>query len=215
MPLPWLAMIRQETVSRLQSLPNIFANVYDSRLPQITRELLPAVRVYSGATSQGLSISIPEFRTTAQLLIQIIAEDTNDPALAERMDRYADIVKARLLSDSTWLTLFERVLSMDTEYDRHVEGEWRTTTATIQFNIQYTEAWEPFVADWLQSVSLKVDVIDPAADPNTGPPGTPPNVPDGYPGGYPGPDGRIEVAADFINPTPPDGWAKPEPDKGR
>jgi hypothetical protein len=200
-PLPFLTELRQQTISRLKTLPGIFRDVYDSRLPQLKRGMLPAVRVYTAASSQGLSISIPEFRSTAQLIIQIIAEDGADPALAERMDRYADIVKARLLSDGVWLQLFERVLSIESEYDRTVEGEWRMTTVSLTFGIQYTEVWEPLVPDWLETVAIKVDVIDPAADPNTGNPG--------YPGGYPGPDGRIEIAATVINPQPPEGWTPP------
>jgi hypothetical protein len=210
LPLPALSQIRQETVSRLSAM-GVFRNVYDARLPQMKRELLPAVRVYTSASSQGLSINIPEFRTTASLMIQIICEDSNDPSLAELVDRYCDIVKYRLLGDGDWLQLFERVTNIESEFDRTVEGEWRLTTATLVFSIQYTEAWEPYVPDWLQTVEIKVDVIDPAADPNTGPPGTPPNVDGGYPGGYPGPDGRIEVDARVLNPTPPEGWEPPTP----
>lgn len=216
-PLPFLTQLRQETVARLNTLTPVFRGVYDSRLPQLRRELLPAVRVYTASTSQGLSISIPEFRSTAALVIQIVCEDFTDPALAERIDRYCDLIKGRLLSDASWLTIFERVLSIETELDRSVEGEWRLTTATLTFGIQYTEVWEPYIPDWLESVKLTVDMIDPAADPNTGPPGTPPNVDGGYPGGYPGPDGRVEVDALFLNPLPPEGWTPPPappPDKG-
>ena len=209
MPLPCLTQLRQETASRLRTLPGVFKGVYDSRLPQMKRELLPAVRVYTAAASQGLSISIPEFRTTASLVVQIVCEDSTDPALAERIDRYCDIVKGRLLSDADWLQIFERVLNIETEFDRQIEGEWRLTTATITFGIQYTEAWEPYVPDWLETVRTNIDVIDPAADPNTGEPGTPPNVPGGYPGGYPGPDGRVEAEFIVVNPEPPEGWTPP------
>ena len=216
-PLPFLTKLRQETVSRLATIPGVFRGVYDSRLPQIKRELLPAIRVYTASSSEGLSISIPEFRSRASLVIQIICEDVTDPALAERVDRYCDIIKGRLLSDGAWLQIFERVLSIETEVDRTVEGEWRLTTATLSFTLQYTEVWEPYIPDWLESVHIKVDVIDPAADPNTGEPGTPPNVEGGYPGGYPGPDGRIEIDTRIFNPEPPEGWTPPptpSPDKG-
>ena len=209
MPLPFLSELRQQTVERLQTLPGVFRGVYDSRLPQLKRELLPAIRVYTASVAQGLSISIPEFRCTAALVIQIVTEDFTDPALAERLDRYCDIVKSRLLSDGDWLQIFERVLGIETEIDRQIEGEYRTTTATLTFNIQYTEAWEPYVPDWLETVRTHIDMIDPAADPNTGPPGTPPNVEGGYPGGYPGPEGRVEAEFVVVNPEPPEGWTPP------
>jgi hypothetical protein len=202
-PVPFLTTLRKETVARLAELP-AFPRVYDSRLPQLKRELLPAIRVYTNTASyQGRSISIPDFLTTAHVIVQIVCEDMTDAAIAERMDVYCELVKNRLLCDGTWLQLFERVLTLDAEIDRNVEGEWRLTTATLDFGFQYSCSYEPVVPDWLLSVGIKVDMIDPAADPNTGPPGTPPNVNGGYEGGYPGPDGRIEAEVVITHPGPP------------
>ena len=199
-PVPFLTTLRKETVSRLAGLTTIFPRVYDSRLPQLKRELLPAVRVYTDSISHaGRSISIPDFKSTAHLLIQIVCEDITDALIAERLDTYCEVVKARLMGDGSWLQLFERIATIDTAIERNVEGEWRQTTATLDFALEYSCSWEPVVPDWLATVGIKVDVIDPAADPNRGEPGTPPNVDGGYPGGYPGPDGRIEVEATFIN----------------
>jgi hypothetical protein len=209
LPLPFLSRLRQETVARLATLSPIFREVYDSRLPQIKRELLPCVRVTTHASSVGLSISIPDFRSTASLVIQIICEDITDAALAERIDRYCDIVKGRLFGDPVWLQIFERIIGFETEIERSVEGEWRLTTATLTLALQYSEVWEPYVPDWLETIKLNVDMIDPAADPNTGPPGTPPNVEGGYVGGYPGPDGRVEAGFQVENTDPPEGWPYP------
>jgi hypothetical protein len=202
MPVPYLTTLRQETVRRLAELA-AFPRVYDSRLPQLKRELLPAIRVYTNnANHVGRSISIPDFLTTAVLTVQIVCEDITDATIAERMDIYVELVKNRLLCDGEWLQLFEKVTGLAVDLDRNVEGEWRLTTATMEFALEYSCSYEPVVPDWLVTVGMKVDVIDPAADPNTGPPGTPPNVDGGYPGGYPGPDGRIEVEATFVNPIP-------------
>jgi len=205
MPASGLATLRQETVARLAQVP-AYKRVYDARQPQLRRDMLPAVRVYTSATSQGLSLTIPEFRTTTNLVVQIVCEDITDAATAERADELAEIAKWQLMGDGTWLTLFERILSLDHEVDRNVEGEWRSTSVTLTFAIQCTEAYAPDLSPpwdklpWLERTKVLVDVIDPAADPNTGPPGTPPNVPGGYRGGWPGPDDRIEVETDFVFP---------------
>jgi hypothetical protein len=200
-PVPYLTMLRKETKARLDGL---WPRVYDSRLPQLKRGLLPAIRIYTNATNLvGRSISIPDFQTVAHLIVQIVCEDITDAATAERTDLYVEMVKTQLLTDGEWLQLFERVVSIEVEIDRNVEGEWRLTTATMDFGLQYSESFEPDIHDWLQTVHMTVDVIDPAADPNTGPAGTPPNVEGGYRGGYPGPDGRIEVAARIVNPRSP------------
>jgi hypothetical protein len=203
-PVPYLTMLRQETVKRLAELTTVFPRVYDTRLPQLKRELLPAIRVYTNSAAHlGRSISIPDFRTTAHLIVQIICEDITDAAIAERIDVYCEVVKNKLLCDGKWLQLFERCETLDLEIDRNVEGEWRLTTATLDFGVSYSCSYEPVVPDWLLTVGLKVDMIDPAADPNTGPPGTPPNVNGGYEGGYPGPDGRIEAEIVMSHPGLP------------
>ena len=57
MPVPYLTKLRQETVRMLAELPQ-FPRVYDSRLPQLKRELLPALRVYTNsANHEGRSIA--------------------------------------------------------------------------------------------------------------------------------------------------------------
>jgi hypothetical protein len=189
-----IAQLRQETVERLAEVP-AFRRVFDSRQPQLRRDLLPALRVYTSTTAQGLSISIPEFRATAQLVVQVVADDITDARSAETVDSLCEAVKTRLLCDPSWLVLFERVLSIDTEIERNVEGESRTTVATMTFALQYSEVYEPVIPDWLEKVRIDVDVIRPAADPNIR---------------YPGPDGRIEVAAEFLNPEPPPGAEEQE-----
>jgi hypothetical protein len=149
------------------------------------RELLPAVRVYTSAASQGLSISIPEFRTTASLVVQIICEDSNDAALAERIDLYCDIVKGRLLSDADWLQIFERVLAIETEFDRQIEGEWRLTTATPP-SASIHRAWSPTSpTGWRRCDQRRRD--RPGRRPQHRRAGTPPNVEGGYPAAIPAP----------------------------
>ncbi len=127
-----IAQLRQETVERLAEVP-AFRHVFNSRQPQLRRDLLPALRVYTSTTAQGLSISIPEFRATAQLVVQVVADDITDARSAETVDSLCEAVKTRLLCDPSWLVLFERVLSIDTEIERNVEGESRTTVATMTF----------------------------------------------------------------------------------
>jgi hypothetical protein len=200
-PTPYITTLRKATVDALTGL---FPRVYDSRLPQLKRNLLPALRVYTTSENlRGRSISIPDFLTIGHIIVQIVCEDITDASIAEKIDLYVEIVKTKLLTDAKWLVLFERVDSIEIEMDRSVEGEWRLTTATIDFGVQYSTAYEPDIRDWLETVDMKIDVIDPAADPNTGPPGTPPNVEGGYEGGYPGPEGRIEVHFPIVNPGPP------------
>lgn len=183
-----LAQLRQETVHRLAEMSASFRNVYDSRQVQLRRSMLPAVRVYTSASAENLSINIQHYRVTTRLVVQIIAEDTNDPANAERVDDLCRQARMRLLTDPSWLGLFERVLSIDTALENNVEGESRTIIATMTFSLQETEVYEPVIADWFEKLRIGVDVYRPAADPNVR---------------YPGPDGRIEIAGNLTMPGPP------------
>jgi len=123
---------------------------------------------------------------TTTLVVQVVAEDITDARSAERVDALCEAAKSRLLCDPKWLVLFERVLSIDTEIECNVEGESRTTIATLTFALQVSEYYEPVIPDMLEHLHVDVDVIRPATDPNIR---------------YPGPDGRIEVSADFLVPS--------------
>jgi hypothetical protein len=173
-----IARLRQETVERLAELA-AFRTALDTRQVQLRRSMLPAVRVYTSASATNLSANVNQFRTMTSLIVQIIAEDTNDAANAELVDTLCAAAKSRLLCDPSWLGLIERVLSVETVLDYNAEGESRTVIATLTFSLQDSELYEPVIPDWLESVRLRVDVISPAADPNIR---------------FPGPDGRIEIA---------------------
>lgn len=182
-----IARLRQETVRRLAEVPG-FRRVFDTRQVQLRRAMLPAVRVYTSATAENLCLNIQQYRTTVSLVVQITAEDIGDAANAELVDDLCMAVKTRLLSDTAWLRLFERMLSIETTLENNVEGESRTTNATLTFSLQESEVYEPIIPDWLEDVRLDVDVYRPAADPNVR---------------YPGPDGRIEIAGDVRLPGNP------------
>lgn len=184
----YVASLRQQTVARLARLA-AFRHVFDSRQPMLRRDMLPALRVYSSSSAQGRSINIPDFLSTLNLVVQIVAEDITDARSAAGVDDLCEGVKEELLGDPSWLVLFERVLSIDTEIERNVEGEQRTTVATLTFALQFSEYYEPRIPDRLDHLHVDVDVIRPAADPNIR---------------FPGPDGRIEVAAELLKPPGPD-----------
>jgi len=182
----YVARLRQDTCRRLEQLAQ-FRRIFDSRQAQITRAMLPAARVYSSQNSVGRSINIPDFLTTTTLVIQIIAEDITDARSAERVDQLCDDVKDWLLGDPEWLVSYEQITAMSTDIDRNIEGESRTTVATLSFSLTISEYYEPRIPDTLEEVHMEIDVIRPAADPNLR---------------YPGPDGRIEADVPMKRPAP-------------
>jgi hypothetical protein len=184
----YVARLRQDTCERLARLPQ-FRRVFDSRQAQISRGMLPALRVYTSQNSIGRSINIPDFLTTTTLTVQVIAEDVTDAESAETVDELCDDVKDWLMGDPEWLVGYEQITSIITDVDRDIEGESRTTVATIAFALTVSEYYEPRIPDMLDHIHIDIDVIDPAADPNLR---------------YPGPDGRIEAVVDvsLVPPSP-------------
>jgi hypothetical protein len=149
------------------------------------------------------------------LTVQITVEAAADPAASDLLDLYCEAVEIKLMQSQAWLCNVSLIPSIDTLFESDVQGEMRTTTASITFTMKYLPAGItgiPVITDSngdplgdLESVMLRIDAIDPAADPNTA--GHPTDPPDGYPGGYPGPDGRIEMSAVFIlNPATGTDW---------
>lgn len=157
----YVAALRQETVAKLQQLA-IFKRVFDSRQAQISRPMLPALRVYASQTSEGRSINIPDFLTTTNLVVQVVADDITDAKSAFLVDELMDIVKDHLMGDPEWLQGYEQISSVETEIERNIEGETRTTVATITFALTVSEYYEPRIPDTLEVMHVNVRPIVPA-----------------------------------------------------
>ena len=69
--LPFLSLLRQETVARLRTVPGVFKNIYDSKLPQLKRDQLPAVRVYTASTSTGRVVSRQTRRAASDISVWV------------------------------------------------------------------------------------------------------------------------------------------------
>lgn len=217
----WHSAQRQITVDLLAELAFFNGNVFNSRMPVIRRDLLPCVRVYT-ASDQRATIS--QMNSTSGYLglglltVQITVEAAADPAASDLLDLYCEAVEIKLMQSQAWLCNVSLIPSIDTLFESDVQGEMRTTTASITFTMKYMPAditGIPVTTDTnglplgeLESVLLMIDAIDPAADPNTT--GHPTEPPDGYPGGYPGPDGRIEVTA-LVRLSTETEWDSPAP----
>jgi hypothetical protein len=212
----WHSAQRQVTADLLVELPFFKGNVFNSRMPVIRRDLLPCVRIYTAADQRA---SVSQMNSTSGyigqslLTVQVTVEAAADPAASDLLDLYCEAVEIKLLQSQAWLCNISLITSIDTLYETDVQGEMRTTTASITFALKYLDpagiTGVPVTPlDELANVLLLIDAIDPAADPNTT--GHPTTPPDGYPGGYPGPDGRIEVKALIPIPLEP-----PEPQPPR
>ena len=179
--------------------------MFNARGVPLRRDLLPAVRIFIDTDTRELAQlahALPWYIGRAQLKIQVVTEATSDPTAADRTDQYCALIEAALQSDVQWLKLAPMVEGIETTVELDGEGEQRTVTATMDWQVKYQDCVQRDYRDDLKSLLLELDFIDPPADPNTeGHPTDP--AEGGYPGGYPGPDGRVEVRVEIDLETAP------------
>ena len=210
-------VMRDLTIACLMNATDAADRVYPTPIVPWRRERpLPAIGVYTlgeRAVPLGLGNMGPiqlrqSLTITIEALVEQLTDNTQTPDDRLRIDTATPLdtlcaqISCALLPNPTWLDPIEGLERWETriELGRVDETERRTAAATITATVNYTCIAEPVIADYLGTVWLDVDVIDPAADPNTT--GHPTTPPDGYPGGYPGPDGRIEVQFPVTLPPP-------------
>jgi hypothetical protein len=196
--------LRTAVTKLLSELQAFHGHVYNMRTPVMRRDMLPAVRVFTLQDSRVNSAAAHDIGVldgTLTLRIQVIVEQPADPKLSDNLDWHCWLAETALLSDPKVRRELRCINSIDTSIDLDVQGEMRTATATMDYDVRYNDCFELVLPDELRTLHFNLDFIDPPADPNTGPPGTPPNVEGGYPGGYPGPDGRIENQFEVTFPT--------------
>jgi len=198
-----------------------FKSVFNARSIQLRRAQLPAVRIFvnnDALTNDHSFHNLGWYVGTCGLSIQVIVESGSDPETADILDVLCSHALHALFVDPRWNRM-ARVSDITTDITLDDSGEMRTATASILMSVEYTDCMMRDYGTWgegddgtknpegaadFKSIRFGIDVIDPAADPNTAEYPNPPNVgpPHGYEGGYPGPDGRIEIAAEWVFPPP-------------
>jgi hypothetical protein len=151
-------MLREVTADQLRGLGR-FHKVFNARAPNITRNDLPALKVWTPDDSlENLSIGVPELRGNLSLILQVVIEGIEDEANARTADDLCESVIHHLLEDGNWLRFMNRVLSVETVIETSTEGEMRTVTATITMNLQYGDIYITRIMDYLDRSHIKLPI---------------------------------------------------------
>jgi hypothetical protein len=141
--------IRELTVKELTGLGR-FERVFNARAPGIGRADLPACKVWTPDDSaDNLSIGNPELRGNLSMVVQVVTEGVEDEQNIRAVDDLCEAVMHQLLEDGVWLQYMDRVLSVSTSIESNTEGEMRTVTATIAFQLQYADIYVTRIIDYL------------------------------------------------------------------
>jgi hypothetical protein len=150
--------LRELTVQQVTALGR-FHRVFNARAPNITREDLPCLKVWTPDDSgENLSIGSPELRGNLTLNMQIVIEGAEDEVNIRAVDDLCESVMHLLLEDGVWLQYMERVLSVGTTIETNTEGEMRTLTATMGFQVQYADVYVTRIIDYLDRLHWTLPV---------------------------------------------------------
>jgi hypothetical protein len=155
--------IRDFTRDMIEQL-GLFQTVHLSRETVITREMLPCCKIWTPREGgPTITIGVPNFRATTDLVVQIVIEGSNDEDNANYLDEMCEVVILYLVEDPTWQVQFEYLTNLETEIETNSEGEVRTITGTITFTLQWNYLFITRIHDHLATLSTEVNTIgDPA-----------------------------------------------------
>ncbi|WP_158812059.1 hypothetical protein [Beijerinckia sp. L45] len=100
----------------------------------------------------------PKFDHRLSLIIDIIAADTSDLNVDADIVTFVEAVKMTLLSDTSWLELFEAVEHVDVSYSYPKDGEDYIAQGQIEFELFFRSMWPPLTPNDFREATVKTKV---------------------------------------------------------
>lgn len=138
--------IRDGTVSRIRAIP-FFKNVYGQRTKATKDDQLPIASVYhSGETTTpdgDANVGEPRFIHTLKLVVHLLVAAKDDDTLDGVIVNATEFVRGMLMTDSTWVDLFEGIERCDVRYAYPRETNDTFAQASIEFEVTFRSKWPP------------------------------------------------------------------------
>lgn len=149
----------------------------------------------------------PTYRSTVTVTVILRVDGKREADIDDTLDDLVDAVEAALFHDPAFMAVAEEIPTITSLREMNGMADHISGQEAIEFEMRFTECFEPTLPDTLVTARLGLDAIDPfdplGEYPDTASPFPPAaDTPRGA-----GPDGRIEVAIDLTLADPP-----PEPD---
>lgn len=143
-------------------------NIVDSKVSPFSIAQLPGVNVVT-PTQNGTqrSLNVPVFANSLKLNIEIYVEAMN--GWVAKADEIAEVIENCLLCDPEF-TQKAQIQNFDVEY-QILEGAKPMVVEILSLTLEFGKEYEPIINDELETVNIKVDVIEPIANPLPGPDG--------------------------------------------
>lgn len=170
--------IRDGTVQRLQASVIGFKNVFRQRTIPTKDSQLPLAAIWTlrdrTAPNGDSNVGAPSFIHTLGLAIDIAAAANDDASLDAKLTAMAEGVRNTLLTDASWVQLFEGIEGCSIHYSYPPNGDLTLGIATIELEVTFRSEWPPIEENDFTQVAIATN--DPGA--------MPPRRYDGYQTGF-------------------------------
>ncbi|MBR0677951.1 hypothetical protein GXW77_17390 [Roseomonas alkaliterrae] len=199
------AQLRAAVVEGLRTgVPGLGGRVFPLRAWPLQMAQMPAALVYDRAirrTSLARALGAPTYRTLVTFVLVLRAEGASEADVTATLDALSGAAEAALLSSPAFMALAEEIPDIALEREIQPEAERLVGQDAMQFDMQFTEVFDPAGLPDFTEARLTLDAIDPFD--RDGP--HPPIVdfpPPAAPPRRSGPDGRAEAEIRITYPQP-------------
>lgn len=184
-------------------VPALGSRVYPMRAWPLQMAQMPAALVYDRAirrTSLARGLAAPTYRTLVTFVLVLRADGASEAEVTATLDALSAAAEAALLNSAAFMALAEEIPDISLEREIQPEAERLVGQEAMQFDMQFTEVFEPAGLPDLTEARLTLDAKDPfdatGNYPAIGafpPPAAPPRDS--------GPDGRVEAETRITYPS--------------
>ena len=98
------------------------------------------------------NVGAPSFDHTLVLTIDVVTTADSEDDLDAGIISLVETIKATLLTDGTWVQLFEGIERCDTRYSYPKETTDYFVQATLEIEVTFRSIWEPYLPNELLQV---------------------------------------------------------------
>ncbi len=140
--------IRDGTFDRVKVMTG-FANVFKQRVLPTKDDQLPLACVWHGGDRTepwgDANVGPPSFDHTLAIVVDIMTKAASQNALDAPIVDLVERLRATLLTDPTWVNLFEACSRCDVAYTYPGEGNFFYAKGTVTFELTFRSEWEPVI----------------------------------------------------------------------
>ena len=150
--------IRDGTWSRLQSITAFEGRVFKARSMPTKDSELPFVAVFHGGDRTrpygSNKDGAPTFAHDFTLAVDIIAKGASETDLDSNVLELVEEVQRTLLTDASWIQLFEGINKSDTQIIYPKETNFFIVQAALTFEVTLESMWPPVIPNSFQEMTV-------------------------------------------------------------